>query len=376
MICGWMLFAMQGPCQITIFVKLLSLHTVSCGPAWRRREYFTVSGSNHSTKPTNAQISPKMVVPVASRDVHANSKELRDLFRLEQVFLAPIRLNASAAHQDDAIDLRYDVGEMVSHEDDSNSRLGQRAHRFAKTVLRENIEAIARLIEHQRLRIVHQRACDQDALRLAGRHFRDGAVCEMWDSKPLENGVGAHPVLWLDSLVIEDACTAEETGENDFAAARVARAVGHQIVRYDAEHGAQLEDVPSVAPQNRHRGFFPDDRIALARNGFDERGLAAAVRAQDRDVFARFDAQAEVIECDVVASNDAHVFQVYQGRSHEVRFSPRVIIISPHVFPLLESSGGFLGGRTGFFNSGTVGACPLSRKSGFSAYRLAVTLYE
>src|SRR6267378_1350510 len=309
MICGWMLFAMQGPCQITIFVKLLSLHTVSCGPAWRRREYFTVSGSNHSTKPTNAQISPKMVVPVASRDVHANSEELRDLFRLEQVFLAPIRLNASAAHQDDAIDLRDDVGEM-------------------------------------------------------------------WDSKPLEHGVGAHPVLWLDSLVIEDACTAEETGENDFAAARLARAVGHQIVRYDAEHGAQLEDVPSVAPQNRHRGFFPDDRIALARNGFDERGLAAAVRAQDRDVFARFNAQAEVIECDVVASNDAHVFQVHQSRSHEVRFSPRFIIISPHVFPLLESSGGFKGGRTGCFNSGTVGACPLGRKSGFSTHRVAVTLYE
>ncbi len=58
-------------------------------------------------------------------------------------------------------------------------------------------------------------------------------------------------------------------------------------------------------------------------------------------MFARFDAQAEVIECDVVASNDAHVFQVHQSRSHEVRFSPRFIIISPHVFPLLESSGGF-----------------------------------
>src|SRR6266404_5763235 len=367
---------MQGACQTTIFSKLLLLRTVSSGPCWRGRKYFTVSGINHQTGPTEEQSSPKVVVAVASRDVHANSEELRDLFRLEQVFLAPIRLNASAAHQDDAIDLRYDVGEMVSHEDDSNSRLGQRAHRFAKTVLRENIEAVARLIEHQRLRIVHERARDQNPLRLAGRHFRDGAVCEMWDSKPLEHGVGAHPVRGLDSLVIEDACTAEETGENDFAAARLARAVGHQVVRYDAEHGAQLEDVPSVAAQNRHRGFFPDDRIALARNGFDERGLAAAVRAQYRDVLARFDAQAEVIECDVVASNDAHVFQVHQSRSHEVRSSPRFIIISPHVFPLLESSGGFMGGRAGIFNSGTVGTCPLSRKSGFSAYRLAVTLYE
>jgi hypothetical protein len=35
------------------------------------------------------------------------------------------------------------------------------------------------------------------------------------------------------------------------------------------------------------------------------------------------------------------------------------------VFPLLESSGGFMGGRAGIFNSGTVGACPLSRRADF-----------
>src|SRR6266436_9837436 len=98
MICGWMLFAMQGPCQIPIFVKLLSLHTVSRRSAWRRREYFAVSGSNHPTKPTNAQTSPKMVVPVASRDVHANPKELQDLFSLGKFFLGPFPLNAPSAH--------------------------------------------------------------------------------------------------------------------------------------------------------------------------------------------------------------------------------------------------------------------------------------
>ncbi len=171
--------------------------------------------------------------------------------------MRPLRIkttrNASAAHQDDAIDLRDDVGEMVSHEDDSNPRLGQRAHRFAKTVLRENIEAIARLIEHQRLRIVHQRARNQDALRLTGRHLRDGAVREMRHSKPIENGVGAQSVRRLDSLVIEDAGTAEEAGENDFAAARLARAVGHQIVRYDAERSAARRCSIGRAPKSSSR---------------------------------------------------------------------------------------------------------------------------
>src|SRR5882762_10215215 len=125
----------------------------------------------------------------------------------------------------------------------------------------------------------------------------------MRHSEPLEDGVGSFCVRWFDGLMVENAGAAEKTGEHDFTAARLARAVEHQIVRDDAQHGAQLKDVPSVAPQDRHRGAFPDDRVALARNGFDERRLAAAIWAKDGDVFARFHAQAEVIESNVVAAN-------------------------------------------------------------------------
>src|ERR1700726_2343939 len=127
-----------------------------------------MSGSYHRTGPAEEQTSPKMVVAVAASDVNPNSEEARDFLLPEQVLFAPVGLNPSAAHQDHAIDLRDDVGEMVSHEDDSDPRLGKRAHRFAKTVLRENIETVAGLVEHQRLRIVHQRPGDQDALCFAG----------------------------------------------------------------------------------------------------------------------------------------------------------------------------------------------------------------
>src|SRR5713226_3474919 len=292
-----------------------------------------------------------MVVAVASRDVHANSEEAGDLFRLKQVFLASVGLNPSATHQDDAIDLGDDVGEVVSDQDDSNPRLGKRAHRFTKTMLRENIEAVARLVEHQRLRIVYQRPGNQYALRLSGRHFRNGALGQMRHSQAFEHGVGALSVRGLDGLMVEDPRAAEESGEDDFAAARLARAIEHQVVRYYAKHGAQLKDVPSIAPQNCHRGTFPDDRIAFARNGLDQSRLAAAVRAQNRDVFACFHTQAEIIERDVVASNDAHVFQVHQGRPHSIGCSPASIIISLDVFPLSESSGGFAGGTASISNA-------------------------
>src|ERR1700730_11140646 len=131
-----------------------------------------MSGSYHRTGPVEEQTSPKMVVAVAAGDVHPNSEEARDFLLLEQVLFAPVGLNPSAAHEDHAIDLRDDVGEMVSDENDSNPRLGKRAHGFAKTVLRKNIEAVAGLVEHQRWRIVPRRRGDQDALSLARRHFR------------------------------------------------------------------------------------------------------------------------------------------------------------------------------------------------------------
>ena len=40
-------------------------------------------------------------------------------------------------------------------------------------------------------------------------------------------------------------------------------------------------------------------------------------------MFARRDAQAEVVERDVVSANDTYIFQVHQSRSHEISSSPR-----------------------------------------------------
>src|ERR1700724_2265378 len=39
LICGRILLVMQGACQTTTFDKLLSLHTASCWPSWRSREF-------------------------------------------------------------------------------------------------------------------------------------------------------------------------------------------------------------------------------------------------------------------------------------------------------------------------------------------------
>ena len=80
---------------------------------------------------------------------------------------------------------------------------------------------------------------------------------------------------------------------------------------------AQLKNIPSRAPQDRHGGAVAHNGVALARDGFDESRFAAAVRSEDGDVFAGIHAKVEVVEDDVVAANDAHIFQVNQCRCHK-----------------------------------------------------------
>ena len=51
----------------------------------------------------------------------------------------------------------------------------------------------------------------------------------------------------------------------------------------------ELEDVPALFAEDGDRRALGGQRVALAGDGLDERGLAAAVGAEDADVFARAD---------------------------------------------------------------------------------------
>src|SRR5882672_7161605 len=195
-------------------------------------KFFTRPGINHRTAPLprhalEGSTLPKMVIPVAPCNVDADSKQLRNLIGPEQLILAPVRLYFSIPHQDHAVDFRDDVREMVGHQHDADSRLRQRAHRFTQAVLRENVQAVAWLIEQKRLRVVHQRPCNQDAFGLARRHFRDGPVGQMRHAEAFEHGIGALALRGFDGLMIKNFRAAEKTGENHFPPAGFTGAVEH-----------------------------------------------------------------------------------------------------------------------------------------------------
>jgi hypothetical protein len=112
-----------------------------------------------------------------------------------------------------------------------------------------------------------------------------------------------------DVVVSPDADGAEEAGENQLTAGDVARALRHQIVCDDAEMGAEIEDVPVFLAQDAQAGFRLKQRMAFARDRFDERGFAAAVGAEDGNVLAGFDREAEAVQGETRAALDADVFE-------------------------------------------------------------------
>jgi hypothetical protein len=86
--------------------------------------------------------------------------------------------------------------------------------------------------------------------------------------------------------------------------------LSHEVVRDDAEEVAQVEDVPDGLAENAEGRFGVCERIALAGDGLDERGFAAAVGAEDGNVFAGADGEADVAEGGVLAAHDGDVVKV------------------------------------------------------------------
>jgi hypothetical protein len=77
---------------------------------------------------------------------------------------------------------------------------------------------------------------------------------------------------------------------------------------------AEIEDIPVFLAQDAQAGFGLEQRIAFARDGFDERGFAAAVGAKDGDVLAGFYGEAEAVEGEPAAAFDGDVFEFEESR--------------------------------------------------------------
>src|SRR6266446_4255704 len=120
--------------------------------------------------------SIKMKVAVMLVQPDGGAKQAGEMLLVENGVLRPIGENSSLAQKNDAFNFWNDFGNMVGDEQNTEARLRERAHRIAKLQLRRDIKSVARLIEEQRPRVVHQRTRNKSSLRFAGGHVGYGPV--------------------------------------------------------------------------------------------------------------------------------------------------------------------------------------------------------
>ena len=198
---------------------------------------------------------------------------------------------------------------MVRHHHQSDAGLRQFAENEAQLVLGEKVQRRGRLVQDQGVRIVDQGPREQNAASFPGGHLVRKTIRQMRDFEHRQRFFGFLVHRGRDLLMRPDADAREETGQGDIAAGDVAGAAGHQVARHDAEQLAQLEDVPPVAAHDAHGRAFAHQRIAFAGDGLDQRGFAAAVRSQDRDVLAESDPQRNFFQRERLAAHDGDVFE-------------------------------------------------------------------
>ena len=108
----------------------------------------------------------------------------------QQFILAAVGQHPSLAHQNHPLDFGNNVRGVMRHQHNAHSGLGQPAHGLAQFVLRDNIEAVRRLVKHQGEWVMHQGARDKNPLRFSRGHLGDGSVCQVYCVQPREGRVG------------------------------------------------------------------------------------------------------------------------------------------------------------------------------------------
>ena len=166
----------------------------------------------------------------------------------------------------------------------------------------DGIEAGARLVENQKARAGHEGARDEDALTFALGEELPLAVDEAGGAERAEtffrrDDVGARgrePEIELGVAAADDRFEGRFGGGH----------AGLEGAGDDADLEAKLAPIGFAIALAEERDVAGTGR-EVAEERFEERGLAAAIAAENHPVFAAPDAPIEAVKNDVVAAGDA-----------------------------------------------------------------------
>lgn len=217
--------------------------------------------------------------------------------------------DAAAAHEDDALNFRQDVTEVMGNEDEACAFSGQTAQGFAKFALRGEVERIRWLVEKKLAGTVDEGAGDEDAALFASGHFANELCGQVRGFHAGESfgGAGAHFIG--DVEIGPESGGGEEAGDHCIKSRSDGGALSGQIGANHAEVLAQLRQIPAIAPEDAHMHAGLDDGVDLAGDGENKRGFAAAIGTEDGDVFPGTDGEIYIVKNDAFSARNVDVGQ-------------------------------------------------------------------
>ena len=224
--------------------------------------------------------------------------------------------DAAGAHDDDAVGLERLVHE-VGHVDECGARARQSTHHTHDGLAAAHVQKRGRLVEHEHLRLHGQCTGDAHALTLPTAHARrvgarvvgERHAGELAVHAPTDLVAGKAEVFGPEGHVVgHDARHDLVVGVLEHEAEGAAgAAVGRKVGRAALAHALSHElDVPLV------RGQKPTDHRG-------ERGLAAAVGAQDAYALAARHLERDVVEGAVVPVAQRNAREAHDGASLEIK---------------------------------------------------------
>lgn len=242
-------------------------------------------------------------------DADRSAEELAQTRLGEKLFARTIADDAAVSHENDALDLRQYVAQVMRDHDQAGSLAGKTAEGFAQFALCSEVEGVGWLVEQELPRAVNQRTRNHDAAFLACGHRTDKLASKMLCFDAIERFpcAGAHFIG--DMQVGPQGGCREESSDHSVEASGDRGALAGQIASHgartdDAEVTAQLNEIPTLTPEDAHVHVGLDDGIELAGHREDKRGFSATIGTEDGDVLASTNRQVDVTQDDTLASRD------------------------------------------------------------------------
>ena len=189
-------------------------------------------------------------------------------------------MRPAAQHRHAARDL-LDLGEHVRGEEDAAPVRDDLAQDRLDLVLDERIEAVRRLVEHDQLRLRHERDCQADLLAVAARERPDAPA-----------RIEPQPLDQLPAVAGVDVAT--QRGHEIEAGVDAQRVVELEVAREVAAAAAHLERV-ALGVEAEHLGAAGAGADQVHEDA-DRGGLAGAVGAEETEDLAARHGQVDAIE--------------------------------------------------------------------------------